>query len=176
MDEKAFEDFLLNPESRKRVHKTVREAVNRADAAGLPPAYEPAFSKLKEFRAEQKKSREELLELRRQARIEKANKDQVNLEFHRKVFDLLEEGGQAAGFIMRKALEMIEMWDQKGLNSMYSPMWKQLLDGSPAAARDFVLSDAANGWPLGLRSSSPFTHLIAFPGDEWDGGANLLTH
>lgn len=167
-------NLIFSPKFMEGVDKAINDAVARADAVGLPPAYEPAFSKLKEFRAEQKKSREELLELRRQARAEKAQKDHATLEFHRKVFNLLEEGGQPAGFIMRKAREMMEMWKSKGLNSMYGPIWKQLLDGSPAAARDFILSDSESGWPLGLRSSSPFLHIAAYSDDEWDQGKNML--
>lgn len=174
MGTKSLQAFIFSTEFEDGINRAVREAVEQSDAAGLAPAYEPAFSKLKEFRSEQKKSRDALLELCRQGLAEKAGRDQATLEFHGKVFDLLEEGGQPAGFIMRKAREIIEMWESKGLNNKYGPMWKQLLDGSPTAARDFILSDNASGWPLNLRSGSPFTHLAVYPEDRWDAGASLL--
>lgn len=164
----SLENLLLGSDSLDRISKSVKESVSLADAAGLPPAYEPAFSKLNAFRDEQSKSRDELLRLRREARAEKAERDNATLEFHRKVFDLLAEDGQPAYFIMRKAMEMIQLWENKGLNGMYSPIWKQLLEGSPVSARDFILSDNESGWPLALRSASPFTHIVAYPEDEWD--------
>ena len=169
----SLDNLILGPDSRGRIGKSVKESVSLADAAGLPPAYEPAFSRLNTFRDEQSKSRDELLRLRREARAEKAERDNATLEFHRKVFDLLAEGGQPAHFIMRKAIEMIQLWEDKGLNGMYSPIWKQLLEGSQGSARDFILSDNESGWPLALRSASPFTHIGANPEDEWDreGGA-----
>lgn len=171
---KKMQKLIFSDEFMQGVGKAIENAVAESDAAGLAPAYEPAFTKLREFRVDQKKSRDELIELRREARAEKAKKDHATLEFHRKVFDLLEEGGQPADFIMRKAQEMIELWENRGLNGMYGPMWRQLLNGSPMAARNFILSDDNSGWPLGLRSSSPFTHIAAYPDDEWGQAKAML--
>lgn len=171
---KDLHDLLFDAKFLDGASKAIELAVARADAAGLPPAYEPARTKLQEFRIAQKSSREELLELRRCARAEKAENDKATLEFHRKVFDLLNEGGQPAKFLLFKAREMIALWEAKGLNSMYGPLWKQLLDGSLAAARKLVLSESKTGWPLGLRSCSPFSHIASYPADEWPDGKNLL--
>lgn len=171
---KDLHDLLFDAKFLDGASKAIELAVARADAAGLPPAYEPARTKLLEFRVAQKSSREELLELRRLARAEKAENDKATLEFHRKVFDLLDEGGQPAKFLILKAREMIALWEAKGMNCMYGPMWKQLFDGSPAEARNFVLSDSETGWPLGLRSCSPFSHIASYPDDEWCEGENLL--
>jgi len=41
---KALEELILGPEFRDGVRHAVGAAVARADAAGLPPAYEPQFS------------------------------------------------------------------------------------------------------------------------------------
>lgn len=164
---KNLQNLIFSPEFMEATSRAIEKAVAESDAAGLPPAYEPAFTKLREFRADQKKSREELIEMRRQGLTEKALKDPATLEFHRKVFDLLEEGGQPAGFIMRKARDMIQRWESNGVNSKYGPMWKQLLEKSPPEARDFVLSTDEDMRLLGLRSSSPFTHIAIYPEDEW---------
>lgn len=42
--EKTLEELLLSPEAQARASEAVRQAVARAKAAGLPPAYEPEFS------------------------------------------------------------------------------------------------------------------------------------
>jgi hypothetical protein len=167
-------NLIFSPKFMEGMEKAVNDAVTQADAAGHPPTYEPAFSKLKEFRAKQKKSREEMLELRRQALADKPQKDHATFEFHRKVFDLLEEGDQPAAFIMRKAREVIQMWESKGLNPKYGPIWRQLLDESPTTARDFIVSDSKSEWPRELRLSSPFAHIAAHSDDEWNYGEELL--
>jgi len=172
---KNLQNLIFSPEFMEAVSRAIENAVAESDAAGLPPAYEPAFTKLKEFRDDQKKSREELIELCRYALPERKKKDHVTLEFHLKVFDLLEEGGQPAVFIMRKAREMIQIWESKGLNSKYGPKWKQLLDESPASARDFILSVDQDIVPVGFQSSSPFVHIAVYPGDEWEEGESVLS-
>lgn len=169
-----LEVLMFGAEFTDGVRQAVKEAVAKADAAGLVPAYRPAISKFDECRGTHKESREELLELRRQARAEKEERDRKNLVFHRKVFELLDEGGQPAEFIMHKANEMIQLWEHTGLNTTYGPMWKQLLDGEPTAARTFILSDNCGGWALALRSCSPFAHLAAYADDDWVQGKNLL--
>ncbi len=83
---KNMQKLIFSDEFMEGVGKAIEDAVAESDAAGLPPAYEPAFTKLREFRVDQKKSRDELIELRREARAEKAKKDHATLEFHRKVF------------------------------------------------------------------------------------------
>lgn len=169
-----LEDLMFGAEFTDGVRQAIEEAVAKADAMGLVPAYKPAISKLDECRGTHKESREELLELRRQARIEKEERDRKNFAFHRKVFELLDEGGQPADFIMRKANEMIQLWEHWGLNTTYGPMWKQLLDGEPTAARTFILSDNSGGWALALRSCSPFAHLASYADDDWVQGKNPL--
>ncbi|WP_322402908.1 hypothetical protein [Massilia luteola] len=150
---KNLQKLIFSSEFMDGVSRAIEKAVAEADAAGLPPAYEPAFSKLKEFRGYQKKSREELIELRRQARARELKKDHATLEFHRKVFDLLEEGGQPAGFITRKAREMIQMWESKGLNSKYGPQWKQLLGRCTRfCVNESLFKSAARGLQTGWRS------------------------
>lgn len=171
---KNLQKLIFSPEFMDGVSRAIEKAVAEADAAGLPPAYEPAFSKLREFRGYQKKSREELIGLRCDARARELQKDHATLEFHRKVFDLLEEGSQPAGFITRKAREMIQMWESKGLNSKYGPQWKQLLDESPATARRFILSTDKDVVSIRFHSSSPFLHIAAYSEDEWELGKVFL--
>lgn len=57
--EKSLDEMLLGIESQERIKKAIRDAVARADAAGLVPAFEPYISLAKHL------PKEEVLALRR---------------------------------------------------------------------------------------------------------------
>lgn len=60
--------FIFRPEFLEGVDNAVRRAVEQADAAGLRPAYEPAFSQLRTLEEMARRSLEEKLDVRRQMR------------------------------------------------------------------------------------------------------------
>jgi len=57
--------FIFRPEFLEGVDNAIRRAVDQADAAGLRPAYEPAFSQLRTLEEMAKRSLEEKLDVRR---------------------------------------------------------------------------------------------------------------
>ena len=60
-----LEDLMFGAEFTIGVRQAIKEAVAKADAMGLVPAYKPAVPKLEEGGDTHKESREELLRLRR---------------------------------------------------------------------------------------------------------------
>lgn len=67
---KTTEELMFGAENNERVTRAVEEAVARADAAGLPPAYEPYFSMSKTMPVE------EVLALRRREMVDQVNANQ----------------------------------------------------------------------------------------------------
>lgn len=67
---KTLEELMFGAENNERVTQAVQEAIARADAAGLPPAYEPYFS------MSQTMPVEEVLKLRRREMVEQVNANQ----------------------------------------------------------------------------------------------------
>lgn len=115
----------------------------------MVPAFEPYVSLTKHL------SKDELLELRRQARAEKAGRDRENLEFHREVVELLFAGGQVNQDIKRKALEMIQKWEDRQLCiPRYNHTWREWLDMPPEFAKRAILDETDLG--LSMRCNSPF--------------------
>jgi hypothetical protein len=128
--EKTLEELILGAESRASVSAAVMEAARRA----------------------------ELLELRRQARAEKAGRDLETLEFHRAVVELLYAGGQVNQDIKRKALEMVKKWEDGQLCiPRYSFTWREWLDLPPDFGRRAILDETDLG--LSMRCNSPFGFL-----------------
>lgn len=128
---KSLEEMILGPESRARVSAAISEAAKRA----------------------------ELLELRRQARAEKAGRDLEDLEFHRAVVELLYAGDQVNQEIKRKALETVQLWeDRQTCSPRYSHTWREWLDMPPEFGRRAILDETDLG--LSMRCNSPFTFLI----------------
>jgi hypothetical protein len=52
---KSLEELILGPENRTAVRAAVKRAVERADAMGLPKAYEPEFSAARKVREAEEK-------------------------------------------------------------------------------------------------------------------------
>jgi len=118
------------------------------------PAFEPYVSLSKHL------TKEEILKLRRQARAEKAARDQENLEFHREVVELLFAGGQVNENIKRQALEAIQLWeDRHTCNPRYCSTWREWLAMPPDFARRAILNETDLG--LSMRCNSPFGFLKA---------------
>jgi hypothetical protein len=67
---KSTEELMFGAESNERVTRAVEEAIAHADAAGLPPAYEPYFSMSKTMPVK------EVLALRRQEMVDQVNANQ----------------------------------------------------------------------------------------------------
>ncbi len=151
---KTTEELILGSENKEMVKRAIETAVARADAAGLVPAFEPYVSLSKHL------SKEEILELRRQARAEKAAKDQEDLEFHREVVELLFAAGQVNEDIKRQALEAIQLWeDRQTCNPRYWSTWREWLAMPPDFARRAILNETDLG--VSMRCNSPFGFLKA---------------
>lgn len=133
--EKTLEELILGAENQALASAAVRDAARRA----------------------------ELLELRRQARAEKAGRDLEDLEFHRAVVELLYAGGQVNQDIKRQALERVQLWeDRQTCSPRYSFTWREWLDLPPDFGRRAILDETDLG--LSMRCNSPFTFLRG----EWD--------
>jgi hypothetical protein len=102
--------------------------------------------------------RAQILDLRRQARAEKAGRDLEDLEFHRAVVELLYAGDQVNQDIKRKALEAIQLWeDRQTCIPRYSYTWRVWLDMPPDFARRAILDETDLG--VSMRCNSPFGFL-----------------
>jgi hypothetical protein len=133
--EKTLEELILGAENQALASAAVREAAKRA----------------------------ELLELRRQARAEKAGRDLEDLEFHRSVVELLYAGGQVNQDIKRQALEAIQLWeDRQTCIPRYSYTWRVWLNMPPDFGRRAILDETDLG--LSMRCNSPFDFLRG----EWN--------
>lgn len=64
---KTTEELMFGDENNERVHQAINAAVARADAAGLPPGYEPYFSMSKTMPVD------EVLKLRRRHMVDQVN-------------------------------------------------------------------------------------------------------
>lgn len=149
---KTLEELLLGAESQAAVSKAVQDAVERADAAGLVPAFEPYVSLSKHL------SKEEVLELRRQARAEKARRDQEDLEFHRVVVELLYPDGQVNEYIKSQALERVQLWEtRQTCIPRYCSTWREWLAMPPDFARRAILNETDLG--VSMRCNTPFDFL-----------------
>jgi hypothetical protein len=132
---KTLEELILGAENQALASAAVREAARRA----------------------------ELLELRRQARAEKAGRDLEDLEFHRAVVELLYAGGQVNQDIKRQALERVQLWeDRQTCSPRYSFTWREWLDMPPDFGRRAILDETDLG--LSMRCNTPFDFLRG----EWN--------
>ncbi len=158
MEKKSFESLIFGAELEQGVREAVRKAVAEANAAGLRPAYEPAFSRLRELERKGKLAQVEVLEACRVSRGEKAQRDQANLEFHRAVVELLYQPGQPGVWIKLKALETVQKWaDGQLCNPQYIAAWRQWLDMPYEYAKAAILREDDIG--LSMRCNSPFFFL-----------------
>jgi len=132
---KSLEELILGAENQALASAAVKQAADRAH----------------------------ILELRRQARAEKAARDLETLEFHRAVVELLYAGAQVHQEIKRKALEAVQLWeDRQTCSPRYSHTWREWLDLPPDFGRRAILGETDLG--LSMRCNSPFGFLRA----EWD--------
>jgi hypothetical protein len=135
---KTLEELILGAENQALASEAVKEAARRA----------------------------ELLQLRRQARAEKAGRDLENLEFHRAVVELLYAGDQVNQDIKRKALEAVQLWeDRQTCSPRYSHTWREWLDLPPDFGRRAILDETDLG--LSMRCNSPFDFLRGARGVEF---------
>lgn len=96
--------------------------------------------------------------MRCQARASKATKDQENLEFHRKVVELLFAEGEINQTMKAQALEMVQKWeDGKVCDPRYVFTWRQWLDMPPEFAKHAILDETDLG--LSMRCNSPLFFL-----------------
>jgi len=127
---KSLEEQILGPENQVLASAAVRQAADRA----------------------------QLLELRRQARAEKARKDQEDLEFHSVVVELLYADGQVNEYIRRQALETIQLWEDRQLCiPRYSLTWRDWLAMPPEYAKRAILNETDLG--VSMRCNTPFGFL-----------------
>jgi len=149
---KSTEEMLFGAESRAAVAKAVQDAVERADAAGLVPAFQPYVALSKHL------SREELLALRRAERTKEAEKDRKTLEFHQKALDLMCAGGQLDQDMKRQALERLQMLTDRQLgHPSYIAVWRELLNMHPDFMKACVLAETEHGHRL--RKDTPLNFL-----------------
>lgn len=127
---KTTEELLLGAENQALASAAIRRAADRA----------------------------QLLELRRQARAEKAARDLEDLEFHREVVELLYAGGQVNQEIKRQALERVQLWENRQLCiPRYSSTWREWLAMPPEFARRAILNETDLG--VSMRCNTPFDFL-----------------
>lgn len=98
-------------------------------------------------------SNENILEQRRQARIEKNRKDAELMQLHKVVADVLDKPDAAD--VRARALAQVAKWEHGSLcNPRYVTLWRGILNMPIAALRAAMLRDDAEG--VALRQNSPF--------------------
>jgi len=151
---KSLEELILGTESQAAASAAVRRAVERADAAGLPPAY---LNEAGEF-AWLPKDPAKLLELRRAARQEKKRQDDEQRERHRQILKLME--GPQGEWIRQKAHEQIDKWERNELClPRYWVTWREWLAMPAPYLEAAVLREDDLG--VSMRQNSPFCHSFS---------------
>ena len=149
---KSMEELMFGAESQSAVAKAIQDAVERADAAGLVPAFQPYVALSKHL------SKEELLTLRRAERTKEAEKDRKTLEFHQKALDLMFASGHIDPGMKHQALERLQLFTDRQLgNPSYIAMWRELLNIPPEFVKSAVLSETEHGHCL--RKNTPLDFL-----------------
>lgn len=149
---KTLEELILGTESQAAVTKAVQDAVARADAAGLPPAYEPDFS-LQGLPPDPEK-----VARHRAAVAEEKAKDRRQLEFHQKALELMCAGGQIDLDMKRQALERLQLYTDRQLgHPYYVDRWRKVLEMPVHLLRANVLAETEDGHRL--RKDTPLNFL-----------------
>ena len=149
---KSTEELMFGAESQAAVAKAVQDAVERADAAGLVPAFQPYVALSKHL------PREELLALRRAELAKEAEKDRKTLEFHQKALELIFAGGQLDQDMKRQALERLQLFTDRQLgHPSYVALWRELLEMHPDYIKACVLAETEHGHRL--RKDTPLDFL-----------------
>lgn len=150
---KSLEELILGAESQAAASAAVRRAVERADAAGLPPAYCTESGAM----AWLEKDPAKLLELRRAARQEKHQQDEECRERHRQILKLLDS--PQGDWIRQKAHEQIDKWERNKLCSpRYWVMWREWLAMPAPYLEAAVLREDDLG--VSMRQNSPFSYAF----------------
>jgi hypothetical protein len=138
---RSLDEILFSDESRESVNEAVRQAVAAADAAGLRPAYHPAFTQLRELE------------------ILADETGGVDLAFHLAVAEVLYAPGQAGIWLRQQAFDLLQRWDiDHARHAAYTAAWREWL-GLPAdLGRDAMLGEDDFG--TSMRRNSPFTFLV----------------
>lgn len=140
MPERSVEEILFSEESQERMREAVRQAVNAADAAGLRPAYQPAFSKLQQL----------------EMMADEAGS--LNLEFHRTLADVLYAPAQPGTWLKQQALNLLQRWDTDNVCDVaYTAKWRELLSLPAELGTAAMLSEDEFG--THMRLNSPFIFL-----------------
>jgi len=151
---KSLEELILGAESQAAASAAVRRAVERADAAGLPPAYCTESGAM----AWLEKDPAKLLELRRAARQGKKQRDEEHRERHRQILKLMD--GPQGDWIRQKAHEQIDKWERNKLClPRYWVMWREWLAMPAPYLEAAVLRDDDLG--VSMRQNSPFCHAFS---------------
>ncbi len=149
---KSMEELMFGAESRAAVAKAVQDAVERADAAGLVPAFQPYVALSKHL------PREELLALRRAEKTKEAEKDRKTLEFHQKALELMFASGHIDPNMKLQALERLQMFTDRQLgHPSYVALWRELLEMHPDYMKACVLAETEHGHRL--RKDTPLDFL-----------------
>lgn len=157
MKTKTIEEQILGAKNQAAASKAVQDAVERADAAGLVPAFEPYIALSKHL------PKEELLALRRAERAKEAEKDRKTLEFHQKALELMFAGGQLDQDMKRQALERLQLFTDHQLgHPSYIAVWRELLEMHPDYMKACVLAETEHGHRL--RKDTPLNFL------KYEGG------
>jgi hypothetical protein len=149
---KSTEELMFGAESQAAVAKAVRDAVKRADAAGLVPAFQPYVALSKHL------PKEELLALRRAERKKEAEKDRKTLEFHQKALELMFASGHIDPSMKLQAVERLQLFTDRQLgHPSYVALWQELLEMHPDYMKACVLAETEHGHRL--RKDTPLDFL-----------------
>lgn len=147
--------FTNDPEFQEL--QALSKAMMEADIAGLKL---PANARTLEDIA--RLSPEEKIALHRHAVAQKKAKDQRNLEFHRKAFELLYLPGERGAWVKAEALKMIQKWeDRKLCNPRYAHTWRQWLDLPADYGKKQILREDDLG--VSMRCNTPLKFLAIQP-------------
>jgi hypothetical protein len=139
---KTTEELMFGDENNERVHQAIDAAIARADAAGLPPAYEPYFSMSKTMPVD------EVLKLRRRHMVDQVNANQ-RLEGYEpdEQLDQLQEQFIAGQLTTTEMIEILTDYAQKirkgqELERKLTPEQRKLFEAIDGATSDAAFEGA----------------------------------
>lgn len=139
---KTTEELMFGDENNERVHQAIDAAVARADAAGLPQAYEPYFSMSKTMPVD------EVLKLRRRHMVDQVNANQ-RLEGYKpdEQLEQLQEQFIAGQLTTTEMIELLTDYAQKirkgqELERKLTPEQRKLFEAIDEATSDAAFEGA----------------------------------
>lgn len=160
---KSLNELILGAENQALAHEAIKRAVERAEAAGLPPAYLTESGDM----AWLEKDSAKLLEQRQAARKAKKRQDEVHRQRHRLILQLMD--GPQGVWIQRKAHEQIDKWERNQLCiPRYWVMWREWLAMPSPFREEAILREDDLG--VSMRQNSPFGHsfkLVELELGQW---------